>query len=560
MNSHRQQHDIQELLIRFLENDLNDSQRIQLLAWSRSNSKAVQEYCDFIKDYAIIAGVVASQVEAKYGYSYDTQFDQALWAALREDQDKAPGLEIHRETPPRELVRKVVYPPKVKKKLNKFTIFTLINSAAILLFFFLLKYVAIDTAVEVATLTDSMNAKWADIDSSMQKGARLVSNRDILMLREGLVELTFDNHSKAVIEAPAEFQVLAEDRIALNYGKIYMIVPKEAIGFSVYTQNAKIIDLGTEFGVQTDVFGDVCLHVIKGKTALLAGGKSNKVNLEVIEGQAKEVSATTQAVSDIPCKTELFVREISSEHNFIWRGQNEIDLADIVGGGSGFGTGKQNIGMSPVTGKMADLSFLHSWEANRKADNTYHRVNTNPFIDGVFVPNGLSNQIISSLGHVFSECPVTGGNYFVDISNTPKSILRSEIVLGGVNYSRGKSSALFLHANLGITYDLNAIRSQLPAVQIVRFRSVTGVCDSVGRPCNADFWVLVDGQLRYSREKVQQAGVCDFIDIELPPNARFLTLIATDGGDPEAGTYMGKTVTSIDSDWCLFAQPVLVLE
>jgi hypothetical protein len=50
------------------------------------------------------------------------------------------------------------------------------------------------------------------------------------------------------------------------YGRVYASVPKEALGFTIYTQNSKIIDLGTEFGVDTAMDGTVEIHVINVRT------------------------------------------------------------------------------------------------------------------------------------------------------------------------------------------------------------------------------------------------------------------------------------------------------
>jgi hypothetical protein len=47
----------------------------------------------------------------------------------------------------------------------------------------------------------------------------------------------------------------------------------------------------------------------------------------------------------------------------------------------------------------------------------------------------------------------------------------------------------------------------------------------------ADVWVLVDGQVRFSRMKFRRSDGPAEIDIPLKPTDRFLTLISTDGGD-----------------------------
>ena len=104
----------------------------------------------------------------------------------------------------------------------------------------------------------------------------------------------------------------------------------------------------------------------------------------------------------------------------------------------------------------------------------------NPFIDGVFVPNGRTEQIISSMDHVFQECPITQGEVWTDIINMPISSgkewkpegisNRGQLVQRASPDTAASRPSILMHANLGITFDLRAIRSMLPDVKITRFR------------------------------------------------------------------------------------------
>ncbi len=445
---------------------------------------------------------------------------------------------------------------KVVRKISKGSLFTLFVAAAAILLIFVFAYFAPPaTGFKVAVLSDSIHAKWADMDGTMEKGTAIFTSREKLLLREGYAKLLFDNQAQVILEGPAAFEVHTEDQIKLWYGKIYAIVPREAIGFSVYTPNTKIIDMGTEFGVQSDFNSNTKLHVLKGKTVLMAG-TADKVRMEVSEGTAKKISGDKGEISDIECRYDYFVRDINSKSNFVWKGQKQIDLADIVGGGNGFGTGQFNFGINPVTGEFGGRKT-----SNRPSKNDYKVTPQNPFVDGVFVPNGNNKQIISSLGHIFQECPVTQGIYFTEIINNPDIFDGQSMTLNGIHYGTDGNTCLFMHANLGITFDLDAIRSRLPGKRIVRFQSLIGVSDTALREFNADFWMLVDGKLRYRKEHVQQKGLPDTFQIELSNTDRFLTLVTTDGGDPDARILPNGFIRrSIDCDWCIFGSPVLILE
>ena len=65
------------------------------------------------------------------------------------------------------------------------------------------------------------------------------------------------------------------------------------------------------------------------------------------------------------------------------RGQQEFDLADVVGGGNGFGTGQTLQGIDPATGEIHSALVQSDREAGH---SRYAAVTARPLIDGVFVP------------------------------------------------------------------------------------------------------------------------------------------------------------------------------
>ena len=515
--------EVNELIELAIEGSISSEQSQRLNDWIISDPAIRRHYCEYIQ-LSVCIERLSANISATEMSEYDMIFDQELWNQLAREEQTAPELEIPLEQSQDELIQKVVYPPKEKRKLSKFSIFMLLNAAAIVLFFIFLRLTPPKGGIEVATLTDGINANWANVAEPMEKGTRLTTGNEPLLLREGYIELLFDNRTQVTVEGPAEFRVLTDDRLCLNYGKAYMKVPKEAIGFSVYTQNAKIIDMGTEFGVLAEVGGNTQLHVLKGKTMLMTRG-AGKVNMEVGEGTAKIIS------DDIG------------------------EISDIVGGGNGLGTGIIDMGINPISGMPSKAVVNH----NGAVTNEYHPVPSNPYIDGVFVPNGRTKQIISSRGHIFRECPISNGDWYISFHSAMRQ-LDSQVTPDATASDSPYVPCILQHANMGITYDLQAIRSLLPDVNIVRFRSKFGIGAEVDRPCNADFWILVDGELRYKKTQVKEKKKYFSVDIELSEKDRFLTLVTTDGQDPEGRVYDDYVISTIDSDWCRFAEPVLILE
>lgn len=532
---------------------------MRLLAWSRENSNAAQEYCEFVKNYAIIDSFIAAQIESRYGYSEDAQFDQALWNALQEDQDTAPKLVIPVEKPSRQLVQKVVYPSKDKQKVSRLSVFFLLMNAAAMLFFIIFaRFVPPKSGIPVATVQDSINAGWADTSLSVRNGTRLKTGSELLLLREGLVKLVFDNATTVVLEGPAEFQILTNDHVKLNYGRIYAIVPPQAYGFQITTPDAKIIDLGTEFGVQQDMYGNTELHVISGKTSLVSGARGNRINVYVEGGGAKRLDASIGQIKEIACDRELFARHIDSQRNLVWRGQNTLDLADIAGMGNGLGSGKTSVVIHPRKGytKDREYGFIRP--------RGFLPIAENPYVDGVFVPNNEDPELtISTHGDIFKDVPQTSGVFSIDLVVNPApgffagNSRSGTIVFDGQRYGHGGKPCISMHANIGLTFDLDAIRKSYRR-NIRHFTSQIGIADlNEPTPCNADFWVLVDGQVRYSLRQYKEKGVLNDVTVEIRETDRFLTLITTDGGDPD-NLDQGKPANM--SDWCVFVEPVLMLE
>ncbi|MCE5187444.1 MAG: FecR family protein [Planctomycetaceae bacterium] len=540
---------VNELIEFSLEGSIAPEQYQQLNDWIVSDPAIRRHYCEYIQ---LTVGIerLSANISAADLPQYDSICDLELWDQLAHQEKTAP--ELASPPQPHELIRKVVYPPREKRKISKFNVFILLNAAAVLMIVLFARFVTPQAGLPVATLTESVNAKWADAEH-MVKGQRFVTGSTNLLLREGCAELLFDNNARVTIEAPAEFQILTDDQIKLNYGRVYAVVPDQAYGFTISTSNGKIIDLGTEFGVQRNPYGDTELHVLKGRTNLIANTQGRKINISVTEGAARKLVGSTGEVRSIVLQNDLFVRKIDSESSLMWQGQMYFSLADAVGGGSGFGSGGSARMIDPASGRSTKEDA-----GTRASTNDYRPIASNLCIDGVFVPNGSTSQIVSSQGHLFEQCPVTNGLCCEEI----KAVTTMDFdVVPDPNIANVQMRCLFLHANMGITFDLDAVRKVLPDVSPVRFQSKCGIRKWALRPTasNADFWVLVDGKVRFKREHVK-IGQIHSIDIELSQNDRFLTLVETDGGDPQSRTLNGVVLSANDSDWGYFADPLLVLK
>ncbi len=544
-----------ELLLRLIEGDLNDAGLAELERWFQT-SGAAEDYWEFIKNYTAVKIYEESRLDAADSTGpADSLLNADLWQALAEDEQTAPEVPVSKETPdaasaPSKAIQ------KTRPRVSKLSIYTLLlSTAAILIVVVYAHLVTFRRGVEVATLEDSIQAKWGESDGGLKAGLRLTTRRSHF-LRGGVASLKFDNNAVVTVEGPAEFELVSEDRIRMQYGRLYCIVPQEALGFSVVTPTVMVVDLGTEFGVQADFNGTTELHVSRGLTRLLSGDKQRKVSVEAREGMGWRVCGLTSEVQEIPLAESLFVRQINSKANLIWRGQRALSLADIVGGGNGWGTGTPEVGIDPRSGKRGEIRG-----EDREGSREYRPLPGEQYIDGVFVPEGSRPQVVSSQGHIFQECPPTNNIFFAEIVNGAARDLTTAIYrqatcqIGGREFGTADYPGLFMHANLGITFDLKAIRRDLPTgFRFTHFAAEAGLSSDIDRTPNAEVWVLVDGQVRF-RTRLQDKSLCVPIRIELKETERFLTLVTTDGGDVDHPDQPGMRAT--DSDWCVFGNPRL---
>lgn len=477
---------------------------------------------------------------------------------LGDYEKRAEVLEIPAPEKPRKVIEKVVIESQPYRS-SKLSIITFAISLAA--FFVLLAYIHFNPRVsfEVATVVGAVNAEWS-ASLPLHKGLRLPVSSESFHIQKGVLELESDKGVNIVLEAPAGFYFRSPDEIYLDYGRAYARVPAGGSGFSIQTGSSKIIDLGTEFGVHTDTRGETELHVFKGNTVLITGGKNKpQKTREVPAGKAMRVSHFDGRVTDIePCR-KMFVQQIDPDLGLVWRGDRVLSLADMVGGGNGMGTGRLNTGINPSSRDGEEPSL----ERYRPSSNRYNPVSRNPFLDGVFVPDGSTPQIVTSERDRFAQCPVTSGYFYSDIACTDLEYLcvkRSDPSSDDPDpngFAAGDDLILYMHANAGITFDLNEVRRQWPGIRLSRFQSTIGIMKSVRDkpvPSRAEFWVLADGKVRYHRALLPEMK--EPIEVVLGENDRFLTLVTTDGGSLE----LELDRHAIGHDLCVFVNPVLVLK
>ena len=427
----------------------------------------------------------------------------------------------------------------------------------------------------VGCITGMVDCVWEGAGAANQKSSiinqkSLLQLGDTLSLRSGLMEITYDTGAKVILEGPATYEVESAAGGYLSVGKLTAKLEKQSeVGgqrsessnqkseirnpksFAVRTPTATVTDLGTEFGVEVDERGNTTSHVFRGLVTIQpisAEGKPQGAarvmheyeSVRVESGKDRQDLGNRLLILTPPVQPDSFVRELPK------RVVRVLDLVDIVAGGDGL-SGRRNAAIDPTNGATTDKPPV---QLVLLSDKQYHRVPSLPFVDGVFIPAGKGHRVqIDSAGHTFDgfgNSDASTSDYIWAIGALPSTpefgpLRFVSYSLGDVDYASAGHGALFLHANKGITFDLDAIRRANPDARLRRFVSVAGI---TACPL-CDIRIFLDGQLCIQYRDISSHLGAIPITLPLHDRNRFLTLTATDGDN------------GIGSQWIVLGDPRL---
>jgi hypothetical protein len=232
----------------------------------------------------------------------------------------------------------------------------------------------------------------------------------------------------------------------------------------------------------------------------------------------------------------------------------ELSLVDILCGGTGKGQ-RLAAAIDPLTGDWDRLGWQSSGSpGSRHGDVVFHASSWHPLIDGTFIPGngGKPTQLDSQRRKLVfpwnheGKCwgPVWARRYSKDLKLAARTkdidfwgAETFPVVSGRLADSR--YGGIGLHANVGITFNLQGIRA-LNDAQINSFAAILTNLDNAAthNPVyardnvrSADVWVIVDGEIRYKQLGFERnlAGVP--FEVPIGPTDQKLTLVTTDGGN-----------------------------
>ena len=135
----------------------------------------------------------------------------------------------------------------------------------------------------LAVLTKAVGIKWSNQTGYRPSlGSTLDSSH--LQIDEGLAQVEFLQGSTVILEGPVNFELLDDNEGALVLGKLRATVPKVARGFTVHLPKGKLVDLGTEFGLNVYEGGSTEIFVYRGKILYHGENESKEEVIREVSG------------------------------------------------------------------------------------------------------------------------------------------------------------------------------------------------------------------------------------------------------------------------------------
>ncbi|AQT68474.1 hypothetical protein STSP2_01638 [Anaerohalosphaera lusitana] len=294
-----------ELILESLEGAITEERSAELTGYLKNDQTAIIYYREFVSIYSSLTCPDSVCMNSDEELHADAeQLDLQVWQALAQNEIDADPVVIEEQNGRDDVTRSVVKAPSRQKvrEYSKLSIYTAIISSAALVLVLLLPIILPESGPTVAFIDTEVDAEWHE--DARPDGSGDIAAGDLQLL-EGLARIRMAGGAELVLEGPAQINFKSADSISLNEGKLTAHVNRDAVGFIVDTPNTRVLDLGTEFGVEARNTG--CeVHVFDGEVALYPSNGDQKFSVKA--GDAKRVYSNG-SVSDVRADELAFVTE-----------------------------------------------------------------------------------------------------------------------------------------------------------------------------------------------------------------------------------------------------------
>jgi len=154
----------------------------------------------------------------------------------------------------------------------------------------------VESSGGVAVLSRAIEEEWGAESPRYREGNTLPAGK--LQLASGLLQIEFFGGASVILEGPAEFEILSEERARFHSGRLRAFVPEPAQGFTIEGPDFDVVDLGTEFAMSVDADGRGEVHVVDGEVTVheKSGSLLNNLTSGMASRTTDSVSAELEAI------------------------------------------------------------------------------------------------------------------------------------------------------------------------------------------------------------------------------------------------------------------------
>lgn len=292
-----------EMLVRMIQGELSDAEFSEVDRRLQEEPAFRTFYLAFMQDHVALASLTPKDWESPTAAELG---DPRTWKALIRMEEDAPRAALpsvsDTELSLSENTANTFSPRWQRLR----WIISVCSAAALILLVIALNIIP----PPVATLLDTHQARWQGGAETRAIGARLRART--YRLERGYARILMDRGAEFLVEGPASFKLDDINRVILKRGRGTAHVSPMALGFTVQTRWADVVDHGTDFGVIVAADGSAQAHVLEGAVSLQAKQDDGKAgSLRLNSDEAARI--TSKQLASIDSRVDNFAYEIPTD-------------------------------------------------------------------------------------------------------------------------------------------------------------------------------------------------------------------------------------------------------
>ncbi len=192
-------------------------------------------------------------------------------------------------------------PQRTNSRFLRLKFFSIASSLIILVLLGILLYPKVSHQDDPATLVQGLNTVFKS-GKNYKKGDSISKGQ--IELVSGTATLRFKNDTKITLQGKTQLEIISSSQVKLNEGKVLVEANSDFQSFSIKTQDADFIDVGTSFGLLAQPGSGTEVHVFDG--TVLARPKIGTEVLPILKMEAGQVDQEASSLLSIRIDPQKF--------------------------------------------------------------------------------------------------------------------------------------------------------------------------------------------------------------------------------------------------------------